>query len=302
MLLRRMLKKPSPISNSSKSRNTIPDHSKLSLKPASMLSISLKIGPTKKYSLADFSSRWADNKNSMQRNGQQLDLSPENSNSTRKKLESQQRLRYRKLKSKLLSILNIPMRRKNLYKKSLIRRRRLFQQKQSSIKLLNTKLHINKSASLLSTRSLSIRLLLNISQSSTKLLNRNQSNTSNKASQFLIRLSSIKLEDRIRLMSLKLSTNQLQKSNTKLSIKSSTSLLNTKSQLNQSQLKRKLNTRLKLKSRKRKRRKKKSTSKMMDGLSFLQKKEKMVKTNDSLLNHLLFKPLISFYLNHLILE
>jgi len=221
-----------------------------------MLSISLKIGPTKKYSLADFSSRWADNKNNMQRNGQQLDLSPENSNSTRKKLESQQRLRYRKLKSKLLSILNIPMRRRNLYKKSLIRRRRLFQQKQSSIKLLNTKLHINKSASLLSTRSLSIRLLLNISQSSTKLLNRNQSNTSNKASQFLIRLSSIKLEDRIRLMSLKLSTNQLQKSNTKLSIKSSTSLLNTKSQLNQSQLKRKLNTRLKLKSRKRKRRNK----------------------------------------------
>ena len=92
-------------------------------------------------------------------------------------------------------------------------------------------------------------------------------------------------------MSPKLSTSQFQKCNTKLSIKSSTSLFNTKSQLNQSQLsikslKRKLNTRLKPKSRK----KKKSMRKMMDGLSFLQRKEKMVKTNDSLLNHLLFKP------------
>ena len=96
-------------------------------------------------------------------------------------------------------------------------------------------------------------------------------------------------------MSPKLSTNQFQKYSTKLSINSSTSLLNTKSQLNQSQLsikslKRKLNTRLKPKSRKKRRRKKKSMKKMMDGLSFLQRKEKMVKTNDSLLNHLLFKP------------
>ena len=92
-------------------------------------------------------------------------------------------------------------------------------------------------------------------------------------------------------MSPKLSTNQFQKCNTKLS----TSLFNTKSQLNQSQLsikslKRKLNTRLKPKSRKKRRRKKKSMRKMMAGLLFLQRKEKTVKTNDSLLNHLLFKP------------
>jgi hypothetical protein len=39
-------------------------------------------------------------------------------------------------------------------------------------------------------------LLLNISQLSTKLLNWNQQSTSNKASQFPIKLSSIKLEDR----------------------------------------------------------------------------------------------------------
>ena len=172
MLLRRMLKKPSPISNSSKSRNTIPDPSKLSLKPASMPSISLKIGLIKKYSLADFLSRWADNKNSMPRNGQQLDLSQENSSSTQKKLESQQKPRYRKLKSKLLSILNILMRRRNPNKKNLMRKRRLFQQGLLSIKPLNIKLHnINKNASLPSTRQSSIRLLLNISQLSTKLLN-----------------------------------------------------------------------------------------------------------------------------------
>jgi len=96
-------------------------------------------------------------------------------------------------------------------------------------------------------------------------------------------------------MSPKLSTNQFQKFNTKLSIKSSTSLFNTKNQLNQSQLsikslKRKLNTRLKPKWRKKRRRKNKSMRKMMDGLLFLQRKEKIVKTNDSLLNHLLFKP------------
>lgn len=197
MLLRRMLKKPSPISNSSKSRNTIPDPSKLSLKPASMPSISLKIGLIKKYSLADFLSRWADNKNSMPRNGQQLDLSQENSSSTQKKLESQQKLRYRKLKSKLLSILNILMRRRNPNKKNLMRKRRLFQQGLLSIKPLNIKFHnINKNASLPSTRQSSIRLLLNISQLSTKLLNWNQQSTSNKASQFPIKLSSIKLEDR----------------------------------------------------------------------------------------------------------
>ena len=96
-------------------------------------------------------------------------------------------------------------------------------------------------------------------------------------------------------MSQKLNTNQYQKCSTKLSIKSSTSLFNTKNQLNQNQLsikslKRKLNTRLKPKSRKKRRRKKKSMKKMRDGSSFLQRKEKMVKTNDSLLNHLLFKP------------
>ena len=180
MLLRRMLKKPSPISNSSKSRNTIPDPSKLSLKPASMLSILLKIGLIKKYSLADFSSRWADNKNSMPRNGQLLDLSQENSSSTQKKLESQQKQRYRKLKSKLLSILNILLRKRNLNKKNLMRRRKLFQQKLLSIKLLNIKPH--NITSLPSTRRSSIRLPLNISQLSIRLLNRNQSSTNNKAS------------------------------------------------------------------------------------------------------------------------
>jgi hypothetical protein len=108
----------------------------------------------------------------MPRNGQQLDLSQENSSSTQKKLESQQKLRYRKLKSKLLSILNILMRRRNPNKKNLMRKRRLFQQGLLSIKPLNIKLHnINKNASLPSTRQSSIRLLLNISQLSTKLLN-----------------------------------------------------------------------------------------------------------------------------------
>lgn len=101
-----------------------------------------------------------------------------------------------------------------------------------------------------------------------------------------IKLSSIKSEDKIRPMNIKLSKSLLQKFNIKLSIKLNTSLLNTKSLLNPSQLsikllKRRLNTRLKPKLKRKKRRKRKSTRKMMDGLLSLQKKEKLVKINDS---------------------
>ena len=69
MLLKKILKKPSQILNSSKSKTTTQDHLKSSSKWELMPLTSSKIIMIRKFLTEDFSSKWEDNKNNWSKNG-----------------------------------------------------------------------------------------------------------------------------------------------------------------------------------------------------------------------------------------